>query len=77
MTSRDLGQSRCSACGAPIQWCKTINGKSIPMDPDGDEHGNMTILDDGTAIHVKPEDGYGLYTSHFATCPNAEEFRRR
>ena len=83
--SRD---SRCKGCGARIKWVKTPSGKNVPIDK-----GAVTILPDKDGfIAVVTLDGrvirgnltmYGTpgavtgYTSHFATCPAADRFRKR
>jgi hypothetical protein len=35
---KKTGDGICKGCGAPIEWWKTTNGKSIPMNPAKDEH---------------------------------------
>jgi hypothetical protein len=47
--------ARCNGCGAAIEWWKTRNGKSIPMNPMADD--------------------YTIATAHWATCPNAKDFK--
>ena len=78
----------CEGCGAPIHWAKTIGGrgkeKRMPCDVVEDrERGNMAVRN-GVAQVLKRGQitgahfaGEPLYTSHFATCPNAAEFRRK
>lgn len=77
--------SKCRSCGADIYWIKMKSGKSMPCDvkpilysqnPEGD----LTLVTpDGRVIRgfedlTQKEIGY---TSHFATCPNADQHRRR
>ena len=72
--------ARCRSCGAPIIWGKTTAGKPIPLDEpearlvrvriDGD---GATRLQLGSDTVVTTQ----TYVSHFATCPNADEHRRR
>ena len=79
--------SRCKSCGAEIVWVKTDKGKWIPCDewliaykedPEGDE---LLVIDNGETVRCRTEfDGEpsGLArTAHFATCPDAEKFRRK
>ena len=78
--------SVCRKCGAEIMFIKTkTGGKPMPCDterkfyrpggadrlmtPEGSTIA-CTIIDDRAEA-----EGYG-YTSHFATCPYAEEFRK-
>jgi hypothetical protein len=66
----------CASCGAAIIWTITEAGKRMPVDavPAGkvtvlvrDPHGGSTPIS-------KSRDHY---VSHFATCPNAQQHRRR
>lgn len=78
----------CRACGAPIGFIKTVAGKTIPVDavevvyrqtPQGSQkivtpNGEVVsgeITEDST--HAT---GIG-YISHFATCPQADFFRKK
>lgn len=80
--------TKCRACGATIMFLKTAKGKTMPVDesavffkahPDGKE---LFILGDGTTMRGNrvtdraEGDRFG-YISHFATCPAADQFRKR
>jgi hypothetical protein len=79
----------CRACKAPIVWAKTENGRPMPLDPEPDAGGNITLTRSAgrlVAVVLAPavvealrDDGERrlFYRSHFATCPYADEFRRR
>lgn len=85
-----MNVSKCRACGAPIVWITTSNGKKMPCDaepviyqanrrgkdlivtPNG-EVLKGTVVPNGSAMIA---DGYG-YISHYATCPQADSFRKR
>lgn len=85
----------CRGCGKPIAFIKTINGKSIPVDPepimyvpemDYDKFVTLAgIVEQGKAtkdISQMEKDNYEFikhvgYRSHFATCPAADDFRRK
>lgn len=54
----------CRSCGAAIIWLKTKNFKKIPVDYDSVE---------GMELMFEP----GKHVSHFATCPNADQHRKR
>lgn len=54
----------CSSCSAPIIWLKTNTGANMPTDADA-----VTIED---ALF-----DYKKHKSHFATCPNANQHRRK
>ena len=80
----------CRGCGKTIAFIKTKNGKSIPVDPEpvqfvrADEYQKF-VTELGTIERGRPMDGDELdaerfligYRSHFATCPAAEDFRRK
>jgi len=78
---------KCKACGAPIVWIKTLNGKSMPCDavqiPYTEKRGGSLkiVTDDGRVISAKTPhwvseaDGVGR-TPHWATCPQAGSFRK-
>ena len=65
----------CRSCGASIEWVRTTKGKMMPLDAAGTPDGNVTVVD-GVA-HVHPGKGQGDRTSHFVTCPNALDWRKR
>jgi hypothetical protein len=79
--------SRCKTCGAKIRWAKVpSSGAKVPLDLDPTPHtGNVRYLPgDRTAVEVlggpgleqARGDGEELFTSHFATCPQAAQHRR-
>ena len=77
--------SKCRSCGADIYWIKMTSGKSMPcdvkpylyrQDPEGDL---VLVTPDGRTVKGFEDldsEEFG-YTSHFATCPNANQHRRR
>lgn len=85
----NMKKSTCRGCGAPIVWIRTAAGKSMPCDAQPVLYkaregaagkivtGNGTVLsaDIGGLAAFEP-DGVG-HVSHFATCPAAEQFRRK
>ena len=60
----------CSSCGQPVLWITTKNGSATPVDP---KPAKVFMLRPGSEIGDLA-DGY---TSHFATCPNADHHRAR
>ncbi len=62
-----MTMTTCSTCGADIFFVKMDTGGTMPCNPDGRK--NIVKLPDGTG---KVMTGY---TSHFATCPQADEHR--
>lgn len=62
----------CTSCGAPIVWfITTPNLRPHPIDATSVQAGDLN-LDLQTKKH--PE---GKHVSHFATCPNANQHRKR
>lgn len=78
----------CAGCGRQIMWLKTRAGKNMPVNPQmhyyrADPSGGEKIVTQYgdvvtgfTGVEPSQADGVG-YISHFATCPNAGNFRRR
>jgi len=74
--------STCRSCGAPILWATTEWGKSIPLDPEpyqGDSPSGLFVLRGRVAMAVPPDafPEEPHYVTHFATCPDAGDWRRR
>lgn len=74
----------CRSCGRPVVWAATKNDKLMPVDAEPTADGNVelavgalgrgvvaTVLT-GPSLMSTP-----LRTSHFATCPQADEWRSR
>lgn len=83
MTERYPGPApeRCRSCKAPIRWVvMAASNKSMPLDYDPSPAGTVRIdMGSGFGLVVRasavtPDET--LYTSHFATCPNAGQHRR-
>ena len=78
--------TKCRSCGAAVLWAMTRNAKRMPIDAQPVPEGNMVLtLKAGPpqALLVEKfyadkhtEPGRNRYTSHFSTCPNAQEHRR-
>lgn len=74
--------ARCRGCGAPIIWAVTATSKRIPINPEPHPTGNIELdLTDRiprAIVHTQGPLGVDtLYLAHFATCPNAHQFRKR
>lgn len=61
--------SSCQSCGAPIKFVRTVSGRWVPLDP---EVVNC-MTDKGHPGLYEPVKGF---VSHFATCPDADKYRR-
>lgn len=78
--------AECRSCGARLLWAWTHNGKRIPLDAEPVEDGNVQIIgenEEGEPVvaflrqdALLPPVG-PLYVSHFATCPDAQEHRKK
>lgn len=68
------GRGTCRSCGAEIEWAELDSGKRMPFDPPlvvAMVQG--TLLPGGRVIElVDPKT-----SPHWATCPDAEKWRRR
>jgi hypothetical protein len=68
----------CQRCGAPMTWAVTPTGSKLPLDPEPRSDGNV-IYEGGLARFISGEMRRTYtgdrYVSHFATCPNADQFR--
>ena len=82
-------KKHCSSCGAPICFAEhAVSGRRMVLNADPDPGGNIlvrvldgprrvaTVLPPARAA-AEQTTGTTLFTSHFATCPNAEAHRRR
>jgi hypothetical protein len=71
----------CFSCGAEIVWYMTERGRKIPLDPDPTPDGNLILVEDIvrylTAEQRKQPVTDRRYISHFATCPSAEQHRKK
>lgn len=77
-------QGKCSSCDAPVIWRTTPKGRTIPIDPEPVLGGNIELvgldacrfLSRNEVFELRSE-GALAHRSHFASCPNAQEHRRR
>lgn len=75
---------RCRSCDAPIFYAlSTANQRPMPIDTMPVENGNVIVRQGKltTKLYAKVDtakanDGEERFTSHFATCPQANEWRR-
>jgi hypothetical protein len=61
-----------------VTWVRTTTGASMPVDAMPTITGNLELRQ-GIAhvVGADPDLGARRYTSHFATCPHADEHRRK
>lgn len=86
MAVGDFGQ--CRGCGCRILWIRTKAGKNMPCNPTlinyrkepGGKEKIVTqegeVVSGITGVDQEEADGIG-YISHFATCIQAKNFRKR
>ena len=83
-----MKRSRCKSCGAEIFWIMMQTGKKMPVDAtpmtywakkEGQEKivtPNGEVISCELTGDLQNSTGIG-YISHFATCPDAKNHRRR
>lgn len=73
-----MRSSPCRSCAAPILWVRTSKGKLMPLDAEPCADGNMVVVDGVafTAYTLDFEQDRPRYRSHYATCPQAKEWRK-
>lgn len=73
--------NRCRSCGAAIRWVLLPGGKRMPVDAAPAVDGSVLLGANDTASVLAVADRARctapLYKSHFATCPQAAQHRRR
>ena len=62
---------RCRSCDASIVWMRTQLGKLMPVDTEGVDEGELEFDLAGAPLFNSHN-----HTSHFTTCPNADEWRK-
>jgi hypothetical protein len=79
---------QCRACGIPLLWALSPNGKACPLVPDPSDDGNVLVLAprglskplavvlSGELLQEARDAGVKLRLNHFANCPKRERFRR-
>jgi hypothetical protein len=81
----------CRSCGQAVQWAETEKGRRMPVDLAPSPAGNIALYprEDNVPIAVvitqTEIDAWmasgatkrKLYTSHFATCPQASRWRKK
>lgn len=71
---------RCRSCGAPVIWRKHVRtGRPMPIDWEPSPKGNLVLLgaDSYGLVASGLEGSPGCHLSHFATCPKADDWRRK
>jgi hypothetical protein len=77
----------CRSCGAPILWATVeLSSTRMPVDADPAPEGNVLIRREpgriwarvlgGAELRQARHEHESLHRSHFATCPDAADWRR-
>lgn len=72
----------CRSCTRPIVWAYTVEHNLMPVDASADPAGNVVLSRRAGTVHVTVLDQASLFddgvrrTSHFATCPDANGWRK-
>jgi hypothetical protein len=81
-----VSASECRSCGAEVIFVRSAaTGRRMILDVEPTQGGNVALDDAGQAAYVlsgsvleRAQDTQEpLYTSHFATCPQANQWRGR
>jgi hypothetical protein len=70
LAHRTVTRGTCRSCGADIEWVETVSGSRMPFNPPV-RFVTQFDLDDDVA-----EVDRAASVSHFATCPDADRWRR-
>jgi hypothetical protein len=72
---------QCRSCRAKIVWCVTENGRRNPIDPEPVLGGNLIVKDRTVTPPmvkvVKPNPNVKRFVSHFVTCPQSKNWRKK
>lgn len=69
----------CRTCGEPIIWTQTNSGKRMPVDAEPNSEGTFSLREEDDlvlATYVRAGSDPELHTSHFATCPQSNAWRK-
>ena len=71
--------ARCKTCDAPLIWARFAeSNKPVPLAAEPDPNGRTVFVGAGI-VRVRgknePAPAGRSYTSHFATCPDADQHR--
>lgn len=73
---------KCRSCEAPVIWTVTVKDKRMPVDAEPSPDGNVELTPTPVGpplatVHAQPPLGVDdLRLSHFATCPDAKDWKR-
>src|ERR1700742_3888573 len=71
----------CLSCGQPIVWTRTFSGRTMPVDAEPSDGGTVLVEIRQGFVRASIVGQHGsdqpLRQSHFATCPDADTWRKR
>lgn len=70
----------CRSCGADIEWVTSATtGRPMPVDVGPASKGNLAVVSGRAHAYSKTDEGLHRErrVSHFATCPDAGDWRSR
>jgi hypothetical protein len=70
------GRGTCRSCGADVEWAETIRGKRMPFNPPIVAMRSQGSILEGDGRVIEDVDTT-VTASHFATCPDADKWRRK
>lgn len=87
MSPRDPTKpSPCKSCGAPMLWVEWASGKRMPVAVEPVADGDIVLTfrkSEGKLLAARATEldeehlaGRKRYVSHFASCPQAKQYRR-
>lgn len=68
------GKGRCRSCGAAVEWAETTQGKRIPFDGEVVAARSQGSPITGRVIEYVDT---SVSPTHFQTCPDAGQWRKR
>jgi hypothetical protein len=76
-----IGTITCRSCGDEVFWIESETGKKMPVDAKPEKR--IILMQQGGVPVLSVPDGnpigkvVDVYTSHFATCPDATKWRKK
>lgn len=75
-----LRPTQCRTCHTQVYWVETEAGKKMPVDAKSVADGDFIFINKKAhklRLGEIPDEGVKRWTSHFVTCPQRDEHRRR